>query len=424
MTILVLEDKGSSKRLRVLVCAYACEPDRGSDPGVGWNWVKQIARFNEVWVITRANNRQNIEQYIAKYPMEGVHFCYFDYPYWVRFWKKGERGIHFYYYLWMIGAYVVGRRLHGRIGFDLAHHITFPVDWMPSFMCLLPVPFVWGPIGGGVHTFPRHFLKEMGIRNLSHEIVRYLYQNWGFYLDPFVRLTRKRAAKILASTQGCADSLPKGLSNKIAVISRIGIAEEDKFEVDRRRRDNMFRVFSTGRLVPWKGFSLAIRAFADFLKQCPNATLVIGGKGPDRHRLDALVKELNVSDNVHLLGQIPSRQEVFEQMGLADVVLLPSLRDGPLVTMLEAMYAGKPVVCIDAGGASDMITEECGFKVRGANPEQLICRITDALLLLASDENLRNRIGAAAKTRVASHYDWDRKGELLNSVYKSLAGQV
>ena len=51
--------------LRVLVSAYACEPGRGSEPGVGWHWVREIARFNEVWVITRMNNRKAIETALA-----------------------------------------------------------------------------------------------------------------------------------------------------------------------------------------------------------------------------------------------------------------------------------------------------------------------------------------------------------------------
>jgi len=53
---------------KVLVSAYACEPGKGSEPEVGWQWVHQIARFHEVWVITRANNRLQIEESLYKAP--------------------------------------------------------------------------------------------------------------------------------------------------------------------------------------------------------------------------------------------------------------------------------------------------------------------------------------------------------------------
>ena len=60
-------------RLRILLSAYACEPDRGSEPGVGWNWVRHLAREHEVWVITRSNNRGIIDA--NDQPDPGVSFA-------------------------------------------------------------------------------------------------------------------------------------------------------------------------------------------------------------------------------------------------------------------------------------------------------------------------------------------------------------
>ena len=54
--------------MKVLVSAYACEPGKGSEPGVGWQWVRQIARFHDTWVITRANNREKIEADLLQRP--------------------------------------------------------------------------------------------------------------------------------------------------------------------------------------------------------------------------------------------------------------------------------------------------------------------------------------------------------------------
>ncbi|MGB8801257.1 MAG: hypothetical protein WCC97_11250, partial [Candidatus Acidiferrales bacterium] len=62
--------------LKILLSAYACEPDKGSEPGVGWNHVKQAARFHDVWVLTRSNNRASIERALATEPMPNVHWIY------------------------------------------------------------------------------------------------------------------------------------------------------------------------------------------------------------------------------------------------------------------------------------------------------------------------------------------------------------
>ncbi len=100
------------RKLKVLVSAYACEPDKGSEPGVGWNWVKQIAKTHETWVLTRANNRESIERELQENPMPGAHFVYLDLPHWMRFWKRGQRGVHLYYYLWQIAAFIPARHLY------------------------------------------------------------------------------------------------------------------------------------------------------------------------------------------------------------------------------------------------------------------------------------------------------------------------
>ena len=137
---------------------------------MGWNWVRQIARFHEVWVITRANNRVAIEKSLAKEPLPNVHWVYFDLPRWARFWKKGERGLYLYYHLWQLGAYFVGKKLHREARIDLIHHATFVNHWMPSFLALLPVPFVWGPVGGG-ESAPRAFRRCFSLRGKVYEIL-------------------------------------------------------------------------------------------------------------------------------------------------------------------------------------------------------------------------------------------------------------
>jgi hypothetical protein len=115
----------AGRRLNILVSAYACEPDKGSEPGIGWNQVCQTARFHEVWVVTRSNNRAQIEKALALDPMANVHWIYCDLPQWLIFWKKGMRGARLYYYLWQLNALRLARKYHREIKFDIVHHVTF-----------------------------------------------------------------------------------------------------------------------------------------------------------------------------------------------------------------------------------------------------------------------------------------------------------
>src|SRR5712672_875198 len=159
--------------VRVLLSAYACEPEKGSEPAVGWMWVQQIARFHQVWVITRANNRMPIEKSLSKQPLPNVHWVYFDLPRWASFWKRKQRGVHIYYYLWQLAIYFVARKLHRKTAFDIVHHITLGQYWVPSFLALLPVPFFWGP-GGGGESAPWTFWWGFSSVGKLYELVRNL----------------------------------------------------------------------------------------------------------------------------------------------------------------------------------------------------------------------------------------------------------
>src|SRR5690349_12023561 len=105
------------RRLKVLMSAYACEPNKGSEPAVGWNWMMQMSRWHDLWVLTRANNRPGIESVRLAETEGRVNWVYFDLPRWGRFWKRGFMGTQAYYYLWQRAVRKVGARLHGEVGF-------------------------------------------------------------------------------------------------------------------------------------------------------------------------------------------------------------------------------------------------------------------------------------------------------------------
>ena len=133
--------------MKILLSAQACEPDRGSEPGVGWQWAVKLAKLgHDIWVITRSNNRGVIEK--AGYP-NNLHFIYYDLAGWACWWKKGSRGVRLYYLLWQWGAYLAVKDTHKIQKFDLVHHITFGVYRQPSFMWMLRIYFIFGPVGGG-----------------------------------------------------------------------------------------------------------------------------------------------------------------------------------------------------------------------------------------------------------------------------------
>ena len=406
-----------TKCLKVLVSAYACEPDKGSEPGVGWNWVRQIARFHDVWVITRANNREPIERALEKEPMPNIHWVYFDLPRWVRFWKKGQRGVHLYYYLWQIGAYFEGKRLHKEADFDVVHHITFGNYWMPSFLSLLPVPFVWGPVGGA-ESAPRAFYKTFSFRGKTYEWLRDMAR-WIGEKDPFVCLNIKRADITLAKARETAERLQLLGVKRVQIFLESGIADGELIRLTAIpfHNSNPFRLISIGRLIHWKGFHLGLIAFAQFQKKFPASEYWFIGDGPEVRNLKRIARRFGMMEKVQFFGNL-ARWQVLGKLTECDVLVHPSLHDSGGWVCVEAMAVGRPVICLDLGGPALQVTEEVGFKVPAITPEQTVNELEQAMLQLAYDTVLRRSMGEAARQRVKKYFDWDKKGECIKEVYQ------
>ncbi len=154
---------------RVLVCAYACSPYRGSEPGVGWGWVNMIARFGETWVLTDAVNREDIERETSRdrTRYENLHFVYVARSRWLNAEKLWPPAYLWTYRAWQRAAYKVGCELHDKIGFNLVHVVTYVGFRVPGPFWKMDIPLVWGPIGGLENT-PWRLLPAMGLRGAIH----------------------------------------------------------------------------------------------------------------------------------------------------------------------------------------------------------------------------------------------------------------
>jgi hypothetical protein len=78
--------------MKILISAYHCEPDKGSELAVGWNWVLQLAKYHDVFVFTETGWRKAIERSLARNPIPRLTFTYIELPSWALFWEKGRLG--------------------------------------------------------------------------------------------------------------------------------------------------------------------------------------------------------------------------------------------------------------------------------------------------------------------------------------------
>ncbi|MGK7926913.1 MAG: glycosyltransferase family 4 protein [Spirulina sp.] len=401
--------------MKILLSAFACEPGQGSEEGIGWNMAIEAAKSHEIWVLTRGFCHHTIEPYLTKNPTPNLHFVYFEPFGWSEDWRGRQGLLTLHYYLWQIWAYFVGRKLHKTIGFDVVRHVTYGRYWNPSFLALLPVPFVWGPVGGG-ESAPSAFWPDFSRRGRIYEGVRDLARFLG-ERDPFVSMTAGRSAIALATTRESAVKMSRLGAKNVRVFSSVGLTEAEIENLGNSPPppDNLVRFMSVGRLLHWKGIHLALRAFQR--ADPDNAEYWIVGRGAESERLQHLISQLELNEKVKFWGALP-RSKTLEKMGECHVLLHPSLHDSGGFVCAEMMAAGRPAICLNLGGPAIQVTDETGIVVEAENPEQAIADLAAAIDRLVRDPELRDRLGQAAQKRIRDVFAWSVKSEFMEKVYR------
>lgn len=409
------------KRRRVFVSAYSCSPGRGSEPGIGWNTVKQIAAHHDTWVLTASDNRAAIETELTARPVAGLNVDYFDLPHRSSWWKVKKTGLsrQLHYHVWQIAAAKKARAMHEQMGFEVSHHITFGRYCSPAVAGRINVPFLWGPIGGG-ESAPAMFYRDFGVVGRAKERLR-SFARWIGEHDPMVRGNVDQASMVLATTPETATRLRAMGAKKIEVMSAVGLSREDIASLGAIGTPDPsapIRFISIGRLLHWKGVHLALKGFA--ASGLTSAELWIVGDGPEQARLEALAASLGIADRVKFLGRI-TRAQTFEKLGQCHVLLHPSLHDSGGWVCLEGMAAGRPVICFDLGGPKMIVTPDAGELLPAVDPATAVNDLAAAMRKYAGDPARIATAGEAGKRHVVQSFEWETKGCELARIYDQIA---
>lgn len=343
--------------MRVLLSAYACEPNRGSEPGVGWNWALEIAkRGHKVVVLTRLNNKELIESVILT--DLNIQFIYYDLPAKL-IWLKKVFGVHVYYFLWQIGIYFNVKKKLYLLQPDIIHHITFVAIRKYSFLGFLGVPFYYGPLGGG-ESCPAALLRGLPLRYRLKEKLRNslnAFVKW----NPISRIIFNRSRKIFTTTNESASHLPYSLKNKVHSSPAIGITNQNVI-LNKTSLNGNLKVLYVGQFIYWKGIQIALDALSQLKMENNDFTLTLIGKGEFEPFLRKKIKRLGLSENIIWINWLPQEQlkELYQNN---DLFLFSSLHDSGGMVVLEAMINGLPVFSFNLGGPRYFNNNDIGWVI-------------------------------------------------------------
>jgi glycosyltransferase involved in cell wall biosynthesis len=400
-----------ANKLKIFVSAYACEPDLGSEIGVGWHWVLEMSKYFELWVLTRESNRHSIEPWIAEHPeYAGIHFLYFDLPQWARWWKKGLRGVRTYYNIWQVCTNRIVRRTMQEQHIKVFHHLTYGnVMWKVSAYGQRQF-FIWGPVGG-LETVPEEYSRHYGWKERLIERIRCLAVKWTG-LNVGFRRRCHRADLILCKTEYTRQGIPEANRHKAVLFTDVAtdVKEEAAFPLPQNERTEFVTV---GRLDAWRGFDLAIEALAWVVKRNPAVHLTVIGKGADEARLKALILQLGLKDYVTLTGAL-SAEAYRQRMRMADVVVNAALKEGAVTVSFDAMAMGKPLLCVDTTGYTRYFKEDFSIVAPRTTRKEVIEKLAAGMLRL-TDREERLKLGEKSK-ETAQFVDWNFHGKEIKHV--------
>lgn len=400
----------------IIVSAYSCEPLKGSEPAVGWNWVLELGKRNRVHVITRANNQTVIEQHLPEEIAGNVVFHYYDTPDIIRNLKHKDKGLYFYNFCWQIGIVNVAKRIIRTEKVDYILHLTFGSVWMPTFLPLLRPKFIWGPMGGG-ECVPFRFIGVLPLKQRIVQLFRYIL-NYTTIINPLILLPACKSEVILARTPNTKNIMPFFTRKKTRVLLETAM-EDEIFK--REKKDygaEVIQMVISARFISIKNIPLIIKALK-YIQASTPWKLTLLGSGPDKKLIEKTIQAEGVEKHVSIIPYLP-REEALDMIEHSDIFIFPSLKEGGTWALMEAMAIGLPVVCLDWAGMAVETTPDTAIQIPISHPGKMEKDFGHAISLLINSPQFRKHIGQAARKRVKEVFNWNAKGLYMDVLFDEI----
>jgi glycosyltransferase involved in cell wall biosynthesis len=408
-------------RLRILVLAPDSNPEMVSIPYVTYSHAAALAQLHDVSLVVRSPNEDAVRR--AKAPFRSIEVVrmprlehIYDWSF-RRIFKSNfasQAVTAFGYPFALAFEWHAWRQLRQRIRsgeFDVVLRLVPMTAVLPSpfafFLRKGPTPFVIGPINGGL-PFVKGFSQASGQKEWISSL-RGLYR-----FLPFARSTYRCAAAIIAaSSQTYAEFV--AYRDKMFFVPEPGVARSLCYDDSRSPTPGAkLELIFVGGLIPCKACDLGLRAAAPLLRS-DLARFTIVGDGPERGRLEQLVKSLGVEKTVSFCGWV-KHDEVLSRLRAADVMVFPSVRDFGAGVVFEALASGAVPVVADFGGPGDIVRPEVGYKVPLTNEDDFVVKMEGILTELAHNRDLLKQLRQRGMAYVRECLTWDAKAQATTRV--------
>lgn len=415
-------------RLRILLVAPEANPEGVTGALIGYSQAQALARLHDVTLVVRSSCEDAVRGRLgAVHSVEVIRLGWLERIYaWGIHWIFRDNYYDqvlqaLFYPLSVALEWQAWRQVRARIRageFDIVFRLlpvsTFSSSPFAFFLRNGPIPFVIGPVNGGLPWLQG--FRQAKAQNGWICRLRGLYP-----FLPFARSTYRCAGAIIAgSSHTCAELIAH--REKVFFMPENGV-EGSLCSRSLRSRETGARLelIFVGGLIRWKACDLALCGAAPLLRQ-QLAHFTVVGDGPERNRLEQLTRSLGIEDAVLFCGSL-SHDHAMDRLRSADVLVFPSVHDFGGGVVFEALSLGVVPVVADFGGPGDIVHPGVGCKVSLTNEADVVSQIEGVLRGLAQDRDRLDQLQQQAVSYARDYLSWDAKAQALTSVMQWALGK-
>ena len=406
--------------MKILINAYACSPGMGSEPGMAWNWVSNLAKFCELYIITEGEFREKIEEVVPTLEQgKNMHFYYNPVSEEIRkmCWNQGDWRFYKYYKEWQWKTYLLAKDICKVEKMDVLHQLNMIGFREPGYLWKLSqengVPFVWGPVDAK-DKFPVAYLDGAGLKTKLFMHLKNFLTGIQLRHSKRVLLAAHQASVIFSASSNSQRSFKKYMNIDSPLLNETGCYVQDHPLIDKSQKET-FDVLWVGKLDFRKQLGIALQSVAITGNESIRLHIVGGG---DAEPYKLLANTLGIKDKCIWHGVV-SHDEVQSIMQNSDVFFFTSVAEGTPHVVLEAIGNNLPVVCFDTCGQGDAVNEKVGKKILLTNPSKSSQSFATILNEFEGNRDLLKHLSENCKQRQVE-LSWAEKAKTMVGWYEKI----
>lgn len=405
--------------LSILINAYACSPNMGSEPGMAWNWCLNLAKYCELYIITEGEFKNEIESVLETLPQSSnMHFYYNPVSEKTRrmCWNQGDWRFYKHYRKWQYSTLLMALDITKNHHIDIIHQLNMIGFREPGYLWKIKKrPFVWGPVDAK-EKFPSKFLKGAPVKTKLFMSLKNFITYIQLKYSVRVKKASTKAACVISASSESQISFLKFYKIKSILINETGCYPNELKKINYDKGTNKaFNILWIGKLDFRKQLDIAIQTISKL--KTSNIFLHIIGNG-NQEKSRKLSEQLNVSEQCIWHGRIP-HDTVQEIMQKSDLLFFTSVAEGTPHVILEAISNRLPVVCFNCCGQGDVINDKIGVKIPLSTPAQSVIDFAEQINYLYKNKDILQHMSNNCE-QVQKEISWDKKAKQLVEIYNRI----